>query len=101
MPHRPHSSPPLLAAPLLLMGLTCPPGDIFNTTLLLSQMTDAFRATGLQSSMSIVVPVAILITGVALWFAARRFVGDAAKVSGAAAAAPTVVLPGIVSPSKP
>ena len=47
-----------------------------------AQMSDAFRAIGLQSSMSVVIPLAILITGVALWFAARRFVGDAARVNG-------------------
>ena len=65
-----------------------------------SQMTDAFRAVGLQSSMSVVIPLAIMITGVALWFAARRFVGDAAGVN-AAAPAPIVVTASIrVSPSK-
>jgi predicted MFS family arabinose efflux permease len=64
-----------------------------------AQMTDAFRAIGLQSSMSIVVPAAILITGIALWFAARRFVGDAARVSGAAAA-PAANVAIRVSPSR-
>ena len=66
-----------------------------NTT----QMSDAFRAVGLQSSMSIVIPVAILVTGIALYFAARRFVGDAAKVSGAAPVVPAVT-PLRVSPSR-
>jgi len=41
---------------------------------------------GLQSSMSVLVPLAILVTGVALWLAARTFVADTAKVSRAAAA---------------
>ena len=48
----------------------------------------AFRAVGLQSSLSLVVPLGILITGVALWLAARYFVADAARVSTDAAAAP-------------
>ncbi len=64
-----------------------------------TQMTDAFRALGLQSSMSLVIPAAILITGIALWFAARRFVGDAAKLSGAAPVASAAVVTSIrVSP---
>jgi len=50
------------------------------------QVTDAFRAIGLHSSMSLLVPLAILVTGVALWLAARTFVADTAKVSRAAAA---------------
>jgi MFS family permease len=67
-----------------------------------AQMSDSFRAIGLQASMSVVIPLAILITGVALWFAARRFVDDAARVSGAApAAAVTVPTPVRVSPSQP
>jgi len=46
-----------------------------------SQMTEAFRAVGLQSSMALVVPVAIAITGIFLFFAARSFVSDAKKAS--------------------
>lgn len=51
-----------------------------------TQVTDAFRAIGLHSSMSVVVPLAILVTGVALWLAARTFDADASKVSAVAAA---------------
>jgi hypothetical protein len=40
------------------------------------EISDGFRAIGLQSSMSLIVPVAILLTGVALAFAARRFPVD-------------------------
>lgn len=40
-------------------------------------MTEAFRASGLNASMSVVIPIAILLTGLALWGAARAFVGDA------------------------
>jgi len=47
-------------------------------------MTEHFRAVGLQSSMSIVVPLSILITGIALWLASRRFATDVAKVHAAA-----------------
>jgi MFS family permease len=65
-----------------------------------TEMTGAFRAIGLQSSMSLVIPVAIAITGVALWFAARRFVGDAARVSGGSVATTPVVTPIRLSPSK-
>jgi predicted MFS family arabinose efflux permease len=55
----------------------------------ITQMDAASRAIGLQSSLNLVVPLSILITGVALWFAAQRFVADAARVStDAAAAAP-------------
>jgi MFS family permease len=53
----------------------------------ITQMDAASRAIGLQSSLSLVVPLSILITGVALWFAAQRFVADAARVSADAAAA--------------
>lgn len=45
-----------------------------------TELNDSFRAIGLQSSMSIVVPLAILLTGVALWFAAGRFSRDVAQV---------------------
>jgi predicted MFS family arabinose efflux permease len=44
------------------------------------EMTAAFRALGLQQAMSVVVPLCMLVTGVALWFAARSFVADAARV---------------------
>ncbi len=43
-------------------------------------MTEAFRAIGLQASLSALVPMALLITAVALWFAAKRFEADVAKV---------------------
>ncbi|MES2257667.1 MAG: MFS transporter [Pseudomonadota bacterium] len=46
-----------------------------------TQMTDAFRAIGLQSSLSLAVPSAIFLTGLALWFAARSFVADAARIA--------------------
>jgi predicted MFS family arabinose efflux permease len=49
-------------------------------------MTDAFRAAGLQSSLSTVVPLAIGLTGVALWIAAHSFVRDIAKTQRAASA---------------
>jgi MFS family permease len=42
-----------------------------------SEMTDALRATGLQSSLLTVVPGAVLLTGMAVFLAARHFVGDA------------------------
>lgn len=45
-----------------------------------AETSAAFRAIGLQSSLSLVIPLAILLTGVALWLAARRFVADAARV---------------------
>lgn len=45
-------------------------------------MTDVLRGQGLQASMSLLVPLAVLLTGIALWFAARRFVEDARRVSG-------------------
>ena len=48
-------------------------------------MTDAFRATGLNASMSVVIPIAILLTGLALWGAARYFVSDAISVTKLAA----------------
>ncbi len=46
-----------------------------------SEMTSAFRAIGLQGSLSTIVPISILITSVALWFASRSFIKDAAKVN--------------------
>ncbi|HEU4538897.1 MAG TPA: MFS transporter [Polyangiaceae bacterium] len=50
------------------------------------QLTEAMRATGLQESLVLVIPLAILLTGVALWFAAGRFVADAARASAGARA---------------
>ncbi len=44
------------------------------------EITDQFRAIGLQASMSIVVPTAIAITGIALAFASMRFAKDVARV---------------------
>src|SRR6266404_2637459 len=44
-----------------------------------SEMTDAFRAVGLQSAMTLVVPLAIALTCVSLFFAARSFIADARK----------------------
>jgi predicted MFS family arabinose efflux permease len=52
-----------------------------------AEMGDVFRAVGLQASLSILVPSTILITGIAMWFAARTFVADSARVSRTAAAA--------------
>ena len=48
-----------------------------------SQMTDAFRAVGLQSAMALVVPVAIALTCISLFFAARSFIADAGKTASA------------------
>jgi hypothetical protein len=48
-----------------------------------SQMTDAFRAVGLQSAMTLVVPLAIGLTCVSLFFAARSFIADARKTASA------------------
>jgi predicted MFS family arabinose efflux permease len=48
-----------------------------------AEMNEAFRATGLQSSLSLLVPLAILVTGVALLGASRCFVRDAEKASRA------------------
>lgn len=41
-----------------------------------SAMSEAFRASGLQASLSLLVPAALLITAAALWCAARRFPAD-------------------------
>lgn len=46
-----------------------------------TEVTDVFRAVGLQSALSMAVPAAILVTGVALWLAARAFTADAERVS--------------------
>src|SRR6202011_625803 len=46
-----------------------------------SQMTDAFRAVGLQSAMALVVPVTIALTCISLFFAARSFIADAGKTA--------------------
>jgi predicted MFS family arabinose efflux permease len=45
-----------------------------------SEMSESFRATGLQASLSVLVPMALLITAVALWCASRRIAIDVAKV---------------------
>jgi predicted MFS family arabinose efflux permease len=45
------------------------------------EMTDAFRAVGLQSAMALVVPLAIALTCVSLFFAARSFIADARKMA--------------------
>jgi MFS family permease len=47
-------------------------------------MTDAFRAVGLQTSLSLSVPLAVLLIAVALLFATRSFVADAEKTRLAA-----------------
>jgi predicted MFS family arabinose efflux permease len=47
------------------------------------QMTGAFRAIGLQSAMALVVPLAIALTCVSLFFAARSFIADARKTASA------------------
>jgi hypothetical protein len=46
-----------------------------------SQMTEAFRAIGLQSAMTLVVPLAIALTCISLFFAARSFIADARKTA--------------------
>ena len=46
-----------------------------------TQMTDAFRAVGLQSAMTLVVPLAIALTCISLFFAARSFIADAGKTA--------------------
>jgi hypothetical protein len=40
-----------------------------------------FRAVGLQSAMTLVVPLAIALTCVSLFFAARSFIADARKMA--------------------
>jgi len=47
-----------------------------------AEMTEPLRAIGLQASLGTVVPVSLLLTGVAILFASRYFVADAEKVSG-------------------
>ncbi|WP_394835446.1 MFS transporter [Pendulispora rubella] len=44
-------------------------------------MTNVFRAQGLQASMRLTVPVAVFVTAMALWFASRTFVADAKRAS--------------------
>jgi hypothetical protein len=65
----------------LLVGVgeaSCAPAVIAAGT---SQMTDAFRAVGLQSAMALVVPLAIALTCISLFFAARSFIADAGKTA--------------------
>jgi MFS family permease len=50
-----------------------------------TQMTDQFRGIGLHEAM-IVVPIALLVTGIALLLASRTFSADAAAMSGEMAA---------------
>lgn len=52
-----------------------------------TEMTNAFRAVGLQSALGLVVPLMILLTGIALLLAARSFVRDAERTRLAAQAA--------------
>jgi predicted MFS family arabinose efflux permease len=47
-----------------------------------SEMTEGFRAVGLQNALSLLVPAAIMLTGVALWCASRSYPADVAKVRG-------------------
>jgi predicted MFS family arabinose efflux permease len=47
-----------------------------------AELTDAMRALGLQASLNLVVPLTVLVTGVALLLASRHFVADAANASG-------------------
>jgi len=44
-----------------------------------TEMTSAFKAIGLNQSLALAVPLAILVTGLLLLFAARSFVTDAAR----------------------
>ncbi len=63
-------------------------------------MTEAFRATGLNASMRVVIPIAILLTGLALWGAARFFINDAisaAKLPVDAASNPAGMNPNAVT----
>jgi predicted MFS family arabinose efflux permease len=46
------------------------------------EMTEGFRAIGLQNALSLLVPAAIMLTGIALWCAARSYSADVAKVRG-------------------
>ena len=45
-----------------------------------TEITASFRALGLRASLSMAVPIAIVITGVALCFAAKTFVRDSQKL---------------------
>ena len=47
-----------------------------------TEITDAMRALALQASLSMVVPLAVLLTGVALLLASRHFPADSANVCG-------------------
>ena len=44
-----------------------------------SELTPAFKAAGLQTSLALCVPATILLTGLALLLASRTFVADAAR----------------------
>ncbi len=44
-------------------------------------MIDSYRALGLQSALGLVLPLAVLVTGVALVFASRSFVADSTRVA--------------------
>jgi len=48
-----------------------------------TEMTNTFRALGLQASIRFTVPLGVLVTGIALWLASRSFVADAEKMRGA------------------
>lgn len=56
-------------------------------------ITDAFRATGLHAAMSVVIPLALLLTGLALWGAALSFVADARAMQQAASASESTPAP--------
>ena len=49
-----------------------------------SEMTATFRASGLQGSVSLLVPVCLILTGIAIWLATRSFVEDANMTKTAA-----------------
>ena len=69
-------------------------------------MSDAFRASGLQVSLSYLIPSAVFISGLSLLGAAFSFVRDAEKASIAPSAGSSWHMPrhtqqGVVSPGRP
>ncbi len=47
-----------------------------------TEMSEGMRALGLQGSLGTVVPLAVLLTGIALLFASRHVAADAARAAG-------------------
>jgi len=46
----------------------------------LTEITDPIRAAGLKASLEMLIPTAILLTGIAIWFASRSYARDAAHM---------------------